>query len=360
MDATRRPVEDHACIRDQLSRHRWTSIPRMDESPPKKASLFPEDERAAEARAAVPAHADSTPEVVFDRRDARTASPQPRRGRGIWLITLALLVLAALAWWWWRQQQPAPAPSVPMASAPTAPAPPASAPIEITVPPAPATATIQNPIEDAAKLPTLPSLEASDPTVRKALVNWLGEKAVDGVLRSDEFVRRVVVTVDNLGREHAAPRLWPANPAPGRFIVQRKGNVETPAPENAARYQAFAALVASIDAGRAATLYRQHYPLFQQAYRELGYPTGYFNDRLIQVIDRLLATPEPAQPPAVRKVEIKGEMAGDMPTSNFYEFADPALDKLTAGQKLLLRMGNDHARKIKVQLRAFRAAIVKS
>jgi hypothetical protein len=330
----------------------------MDEQPPRKVALFPEGESADATRAGRAGGADSVPEVVFDRRDERTAAPPPRRG-GAGLILVALLLLAAIAWWWWSRQQ-VPAPEVPVAAAPPpAATAPASAPIQITVPPTPVVPEVRNPIDDAPKALLLPSLDASDPTVRKALVDWLGEKAVDGLLRSDDFVRRVVVTVDNLGREHAAPRLWPANPVPGRFMVQRTGNVEIAAPENAARYRAFVALASSVDPMRAATLYRQHYPLFQQAYRELGYPTGYFNDRMIQVIDRLLATPEPAQPPAVRRVEIKGEMAADLPTSNFYEFVDPALDRLSSGQKLLLRMGNENARKIKGQLRAFRVAIAK-
>lgn len=297
----------------------------------------------------------------FDRRDERTAAPPERRGRGPWLIALGVLALAALAWWLGRQQGAPAAP--PVASAPVASAPAPAPPPAITAPaPAPPAApAVQNPIDDAAKATAaLPALDASDPSVRKALTDWLGDKTVNTLLRSDDFVRRVVVTVDNLGREHAAPRLWPLNPAPGKFIVARRGAVETAAPENAARYQAIVAMATSMEPARAAALYRAHYPLFQQAYRELGYPTGYFNDRLVQVIDRLLATPEPAQPPAVRKLEIKGELAATAPTSNFYEFTDPALDGLAAGQKALLRMGVENERKLKAQLRAFRAAIVKA
>lgn len=297
----------------------------------------------------------------FDRRDERTAAPPERRSRGPWLIALGVIALAVLAWWLGRQQG-APAPA-PVASAPVAPAPapaPATSTITAPAPTPPPAPAVQNPIDDGAKTAgPLPTLDASDPTVRKALTDWLGDKTVNTLLRSDDFVRRVVVTVDNLGREHAAPRLWPLNPAPGKFIVAQRGAVQTAAPENAARYQAIVAMATSMEPARAAALYRAHYPLFQQAYRELGYPTGYFNDRLVQVIDRLLATPEPAQPPAVRKVEIKGELAAAAPTSNFYEFVDPALDGLASGQKALLRMGLENERKVKAQLRAFRAAIVK-
>ena len=48
----------------------------------------------------------------------------------------------------------------------------------------------------------------------------------------------------------------------------------------------------SIDSAKLVALYVRFYPLFQQAYAELGYPSRYFNDRLFEVIDHLLATPD--------------------------------------------------------------------
>ncbi len=289
--------------------------------------------------------------------DAR-ALPPPRKGLSPWLVLALLLGIAVVIWYFMRQQQSVPVVPAPVAaSAPAAVAQPASAPAVVAAPAQPA---IQHPIEPAAgKLSALPALDASDPVVKKALADWLGEKAVSSLLRSDDFVRRVVVTVDNLGRDHAAPRLWPLNPATGRFVVGRQGGTETVAPENAARYQAVVSLATSMDPARAAALYREHYPLFQSAYRELGYPGRYFNDRLVEVIDSMLATPEPAQPLAVKQVQIKGELAA-MQTLPFYDFADPALESRPAGQKMLLRVGNEHGRKLKAQLRAFRAAITKS
>ena len=45
----------------------------------------------------------------------------------------------------------------------------------------------------------------------------------------------------------------------------------------------------AIDARKLVAVYSRFYPLFQRAYRELGYPNKYFNDRLIEAIDDLLA-----------------------------------------------------------------------
>ena len=40
-----------------------------------------------------------------------------------------------------------------------------------------------------------------------------------------------------------------------------------------------------------------------------------------------------------------------------YEYEDPALQKLSAGQRILLRMGPDHLRRVKAKLREIRAEV---
>jgi hypothetical protein len=267
----------------------------------------------------------------------------------------AAAVLIALAigggWYWWQQRQPK---LPPLPTAATEPAPVAAA-------PAPAAASepaIQHPIEApaaaAAEAPR--TLDQSDAVIAQALSALLGSKAGASMVRRDDFVRRAVVTIDNLGRTHAAPRLWPVNPMAGKFLVQREGDKEAVAAANSVRYSAFVAFAESLDMARAAALYKQNYPLFQAAYKELGYPRAYFNDRVVAVIDQLLATPEPAGPLAVRLTEVKGEVASTQPWTR-YEFADPQLEALPAGSKMLLRMGNDNARKLKAKLKVFRSAI---
>jgi hypothetical protein len=94
-----------------------------------------------------------------------------------------------------------------------------------------------------------------------------------------------------------------------------------------------------------AAVYVHFYPLFQEAYQDLGYPNGYFNDRLVQVIDSLLATPQPAAPIQLVRPNV------------MYTFADPALESRPAGQKLLIRMGPDNAAIIKAKLTELRTAI---
>jgi hypothetical protein len=63
---------------------------------------------------------------------------------------------------------------------------------------------------------------------------------------------------------------------------------------------------------------------------------------LVEVIDHLLQTPDIRGP-----IELKQGRV-------FYEYADPALEARSAGQKLLLRMGTQNASVIKGKLKELR------
>ena len=267
----------------------------------------------------------------------------------IGVLALGVLVLAYL---WWSD-----------ASAPLPP-PPAAPPIQPVVPAAPASAAsavVEFPVApaDSASQPAfvMPTPENTDAAVQANLIDLAGRSGVLGFLQLDGFVRRVVATVDNLDRPHAPSRVWPVNPAGGRFTTLDLNGRARIAPDNAERYDAFVQFVESVDMAGAAALYRWMYPLFQRSYEELGYPGRYFNDRLVKVIDHLLATPTPSQPVEVDLLEIKGPVASERPWVH-YRFSDPALEQASAGRKLLMRMGPDNQRRLQAQLAAFRQALV--
>lgn len=277
------------------------------------------------------------------------------------VVVLIAALLGVAGWFAWQRAQhpagPVTSPTAPAAEASTAAA---------TPPPAPEPG-IQHPVEAApaavaasgAGPAALPALDASDAQLRAAMTDLIGTKAVVTWLLTDGFARRVVATVDNLGRSQATPRLWPVKPIEGRFTVEPAGAPSAVvAAANRMRYAAFVRLVESVDANRAAMLYLRHYALFQQAYEELGYPRGYFNDRLVTVIDLLLATPSPTDPVEVRLTEVKGPIASERPWVR-YEFADPALESMPIGAKILARLGDDQSRRVKAKLAEFRRAITR-
>ena len=266
-------------------------------------------------------------------------------------IALLAVVLAVAGWQWWRQR-PASVPAVPVTLAPPLEvAPAAAAP--------PAVAAIRHPIESMPALPAEPVAAAGADGVKAALDQLLGTRPVLTHLLVDDFIGRVVATVDNLDREHASPRLWPVQPTPGRFTVGRGAAGEVIAGDNEARYRPFVRFVEAIDTQRAVALYVKLYPQFQQAYAGLGYPRRYFNDRLVEVIDSLIATPTPPGPLAVRLLEVKGPLASTQPRTR-YEFGDPALQALPAGQKIMLRIGPDNAARLRAKLAEFRRGVARA
>lgn len=289
------------------------------------------------------------------RSDHRPAPP--RSGGGATAVVATVLVVALVgagyAWWRWQAGN-APAEPATSAASPEAAAP-ASAPVAAASEPT----GPQNLIEPPADAAALPDLAESDAAVAQALTELLGQPSVGSFLQLDGFVRRVVATVDNLPRAQAPARMWPVQLAPRRFSVEgvpgTHGQLAI-AGGNAGRYGAFVAFAEAIPMDQAVALYTRLYPLFQQAYEELGYPGKYFNDRLVAVLDHLLKTPEPTGPLLVELTEVKGEVPSTRPWVR-YEFVDPQLQALSSGQKMLVRMGPDNEKRLKARLAEFRKRV---
>jgi hypothetical protein len=191
----------------------------------------------------------------------------------------------------------------------------------------------------------LPPLAESDGAMRDALAKLFGRK-LERFFNLQEIIHRIVATVDNLPREKISWQLMPVKPVPGRLVTTGKGESLSLSAKNAARYRPYIELAETVPTSALVEVYVHFYPLFQQQYEELGYPGKYFNDRLVQVIDHLLAAPDVQGP--VRLIQPK----------IMYELADPKLEALSAGQKILVRMGNENAAKVKAKLREVRSAIV--
>jgi hypothetical protein len=250
-------------------------------------------------------------------------------------VAAAVVVIAAGTWFYLHNRHPLP--SVPVAAQAPAPAQPAAEP------------AIQHPLPAGRENPALqgpvPALADSDPALSDALKTLVGEDAVKDYLRPESIVRHLVVTIDNLPRQKIAVEKRPTNEVAGTFLAKGDELHATLDPQNFARYQPMVAVIGKLDMQQVAAVYVHFYPLFQEAYQDLGYPNGYFNDRLVQVIDSLLATPQPAAPIQLVRPNV------------MYTFADPALESRPAGQKLLIRMGPDNAAAVKAKLTELRAAI---
>jgi len=257
-------------------------------------------------------------------------------------LAAGIVVLAGLGFaaWQWLLPEGPPEVSKPPAAAPA------------TLPPPPPEPAVANPLETPPDAPAAPT--AAD--LENALTALAGAETVQSLFRLQDLPRRIVTTVDNLGRAQVSSSLWPVKPPAGEFTTDRSGDAEVIASANYARYATHVAALEAVDAAAAAQAYRRLYPLLQQSYEDLGYPGKYFNDRLVTVIDLLLATPEPPGPLRVRLPEFGADMKPERPWV-LYEYEDPALQQLSAGQRILLRMGPDNLRRVKAKLREIRAEV---
>jgi DUF3014 family protein len=234
---------------------------------------------------------------------------------------------------WISQKKPVPKPVVPVTAPAPAPVTEAEGPpkFPVATPPAPE---------------PLPKLDQSDEPALGAVAGLIGKDPAGKFLVPESLVRHFVVSIDNSTTPELPERVRPVKPVSGRFITSGPDDALTLSPANYARYTPLVEALRSVDDEQLLTTYRRYYPLFQEAYESLGHPPQYFNDRLIEVIDHLLATPEVQDPVALARPNVQ------------FEFADPKLEALSSGQKALIRMGSANAAVVKDKLRSLRANLV--
>lgn len=203
---------------------------------------------------------------------------------------------------------------------------------------------IAHPVPDSPVAQALPALDGSDEFTLNQLIALLGQPFVQKHLVPQNLIRNLVVTIDNLPRKKVAGTKNPVVPIEGQ-IDDQPDAATVLGPAQYARYDEFISAVSAVDSKQLVDGYFRLYPLFQDAYKSLGYPNGYFNDRLVAVIDHLIATPYAKQP--IQLVNGPG----------IYQFADPALESLSAGQKIIVRIGPDNGAKVRAKLKEIRALI---
>ena len=248
-----------------------------------------------------------------------------------WWLILILVLGGIVAFLYWQSlDQPEPPPPL-RTEAP---------------PPAKVEPQIRYPVQAPPQEPKpLPPLNDSDGTMQEALTEFFGRKSVAQYFIPKEIIRRFVVTVDSLPRKKVPTRYSLFKPAKGNLIVTGDQENLILKPENFERYTPYVLMSEAVDIKKIVAAYVRFYPLFQQEYKNLGYPSGYFNDRLVEAIDDMLAAPEISGP--VRLIRPKV----------VYLFADPGLEALSAGKKIMIRMGSVNASRIKTKLREFRSEL---
>ena len=190
----------------------------------------------------------------------------------------------------------------------------------------------------------LPVLNESDSEVKQALAGIAGDDQLAQFLVTDQVISRAVASIDSLTSRQVPVHINPISPAKGTFLVDQEGENLVMSDRNFARYNGYVALLQNLDTDLLTTFYRRYSPLFQQAWEENG-GLGSFKDRMIEVIDDLLGTPDVTGPVYLTKPEA------------VYLFENPELEAMTAGQKVLVRMGSANAEVVKEKLVEIREAL---
>jgi hypothetical protein len=267
-------------------------------------------------------------DVNLDRSERWTAPPPVRHRPGV-VLAIAVLVIAAgvLGWWLTRQRGrtvageiAAPAPLT--ESRPATPTPPRTS--------------------------TLPALDDLDPAVRDLVRGLTSSPLLERWLAGTNLARQMAALVEGSATGTTPWRLLaPLRPSGSFQVVSRQGRTFI-APESHSRYDALAGVVTSIDARALAETYHTLSPRLEDAHDELGVADGSFDSAFRRVLADLIELQVPRGPIAV------------VPRGGVYAFADPALEELSAVEKLLVRSGPDNATRIQQHLRELRDALSQS
>jgi|SRR4029079_2024099 len=273
-------------------------------------------------------------------------------GRAVFIILLGGALIGTAFYFGKHWRRPGPAAPAPIAKPVAERAPP------VVVDAGPRKPTVAHPVPANTGAPReLPPLDQSDAYLGRVLRELVGRKAVASFLNLDGLARRFVATVNNLGSESASTERWPVRQTAGRFQTEARDDHLVISPRNDARYTPFVGFVEAIDSRKAVAAYMAMYPLLQRAYEDLGEPTPYFNDRVVAVIDDLVATPEIGEPVRVKHIDAEGASPSPI-AARLYVYDDPSLEKRTAGQKILMRVGQGNAKRLKAKLVEMRALLV--
>lgn len=274
-----------------------------------------------------------------------------------WVAAAVLIVVAGLIW----MNKDKPADEAPIASVPTQAAP-------STVPAQPA---IPTPVEPDLSMPVdpmptvetdtpapveLPPLNQSDTPLREDIAllpaNNRQQQALLELVTPREVLRKLVIAVEN-GAAGKLSLQHPVIQPPGgavqvRVINEAKEHREYELlQQNYDRFNTYVELLDTVDNQDLLQMLKIYQPLVNEAYAELGVRDHTFNQRLVEMIDVVLATPELETTPILTRQSVQ------------YKFKDPQLEQLPELQKLMIRMGPENAAKVKTKLTALRRSLAR-
>jgi hypothetical protein len=188
-------------------------------------------------------------------------------------------------------------------------------------------------------------LDKSDDSVRGLMAELSSNPAFSQWLKSKDLIRKFVAAVDAVASGQSPRPQMDFFALAGPFKTLTKNGKTFLDPASYDRYNIVADVFDSVSTSGCARLYAGLRPLFQAAYRELGYPKEDFHLTLQKAIVEILKAPAVEEP-----IELEKKISS-------YAMADPKLEDLSAAQKHVLRMGPENLQLIQVKLREIGLAL---
>lgn len=213
--------------------------------------------------------------------------------------------------------------------------------------------------ESGEPLP-VPAAELILPTLERSDTFFLDQWALVGGghlmlewASADQIVRRSMTVIDNLSRGKVANALLRTFAPSVPFMVLPQSSAAAEESVETYRldpsgYERFAPLVTMInglDDRQLIDFYLKLRPLFQQAYLELGYPSGHVDDVVLK---------------AMRVIQAVSLPSGDIHLLRpkvLYQFADPTLEALSPLEKLFIRMGAENTKIVQQKVSALEQSL---
>src|SRR5690554_3624013 len=154
---------------------------------------------------------------------------------------------------------------------------------------APAAIAEATPAEPAEPAEPLPSLNNSDAYVLQRLASIELGASLLRLMVSDEIIRKFVVFTHNVAEGDLPQLEYPLRRVPSELMVHELDeNLYEMDTASFNRYNTLVDTLVALEPQQAMSIYNALRPLFQEAYRELGYQEP-FDEVLIEAIDQVLA-----------------------------------------------------------------------
>lgn len=224
---------------------------------------------------------------------------------------------------------------------------PVPTPTPIVPAPAPAVAVIE-PVEPEVveEVVELPVLNESDAFLTERIQGLETGARLLSLIVSEDLIRKFVVFVDNVADGNLPQLEYPVRrPSQAMAVRELDENLFEMQTVSYQRYTPLVDGLTAVSQERAMAIYRVMKPLFQEAYREIGYPNRDFDNTLVRAIDTVLNARTAEGPFQLIKPKV------------MYVYADSEIERMSPVEKQLLRMGPQNAEKLKLSLRQYREAL---